>query len=100
MASLGPLPKLKLFWKGTLMRFAMGFWVSLASSSALLDSGSVAGSAAFPLNSAKLKKIATTVQIIETDEAICFAAPLTISRCVVFISIALSWLMAARGKGG
>src|SRR6516164_3073847 len=30
------------------MRFATGFCVSLASSSALLDSGSLAGSAAFP----------------------------------------------------
>src|SRR6516164_7306150 len=48
VASFGPMPKLKLFWKGTLIRFETGFWVSLASSSALLDSGSLAGSAAFP----------------------------------------------------
>ena len=30
------------------MRFATGFWVFLTSSSVLLDSGSLAGSAAFP----------------------------------------------------
>src|SRR6516164_9074426 len=40
------------------MRFAMGFWVSLASSSALLDSGSVAGSAAFPALIVTLSKTA------------------------------------------
>src|SRR5262245_532206 len=33
--SLLPAPKLKLFWKGTLMRSATGFWVFLASSDSL-----------------------------------------------------------------
>src|SRR5262249_35179137 len=59
------MPKLKLFWKGALMRFATGFWVSLASSSALLDSGSLAGSAAFPTLIATLSKTAQKSQETE-----------------------------------
>src|SRR6185503_11838437 len=35
ISSLLPAPTLKLFWKGTLMRSATGFWVFLASSVAL-----------------------------------------------------------------
>src|ERR1700752_320958 len=58
VASLGPIPKLKLFWNGTLMRLATGFWVSLASSS-VLDSCSLEDSAAFALKNAKVSKIAT-----------------------------------------
>src|SRR5271167_2749432 len=56
VASLGPIPKLKLFWKGTLMRLAIGFWLSLASSSVL---ASLSDSAAFVLKSAKVSKLTT-----------------------------------------
>src|SRR5271165_2103677 len=58
VASLGPMPKLKLFWKGTLMRLATGFWVSLASFS-VSDSLSLPGSAAIAVKGTMLDKIAT-----------------------------------------
>src|ERR1039458_644344 len=39
IAFSGPMPKSQLFWMGTLMRLAMGFWSFLASSaSAALSS--------------------------------------------------------------
>src|SRR5208282_2874291 len=57
VASFEPIPKLKLFWKGTLMRLAIGFWLSLASSSVVLES--LSDSAAFALKSEKISKITT-----------------------------------------
>ena len=54
--TIGPIPKLKLFWNGTLMRLAIGFWLSLASSSVL---ASLSDSAAYVLQSAKVSKITT-----------------------------------------
>src|SRR5271170_3099566 len=36
MAWLGPMPKSQLFWKGTLIRFATGFWSFLARSASSL----------------------------------------------------------------
>src|SRR5277367_1974310 len=48
MTLFGPMPKLKLFWKGTLIMLAMGFWAALASaswSSAALAAGSAPAAA-------------------------------------------------------
>ncbi len=33
VTSFGPMPKLKLFWNGTLIMLAIGFWAALASAS-------------------------------------------------------------------
>ena len=50
----GRLPKLKLFWKETLMRLATGFWVFLANSSVFASSSD---SAAYAQISANVNKI-------------------------------------------
>src|ERR1700758_697471 len=71
VASLGPIPKLKLFWNGTLMRLATGFWVSLASSS-VLDSCSLVDSAAFALKRAKVSKIAAKELATRLTQAAAF----------------------------
>lgn len=58
VASVEPMPKLKLFWNGILMRLATGFWVSLANFS-VWASWSLAGSAACAVISTNVSKIGT-----------------------------------------